>query len=186
MTTLPIDQILAGRKLPQTSIPLCLRLDVMSEIEELERQINALRSGVEDDDPRLVGTETDAAALADRIRELEEVARQYTIDLRIQALEKKEWAAKVAQFTEEDDEGNAKLDMGAVVEHVLTLPGVIISPEMSGSQRDQMIAGLSDGQWETVLKKVFDLNRRTVSVGKSLTASLVTRPKNSTPAPGEK
>lgn len=177
---LSIDEILNGRKRAQTSLPICLRLDVMSEIEELERRIQASK-GTAVDDLRMAGGDADTVVLADRITELEEIARQYTIDLRIQALDKKEWAEKVAQFTTDDGDGGGTLDTGALTEHVLSLPGVIISPEMNADQRDRLIAGLSDGQWETVLKAVWDLNRRTVSVGKSLTASLVTRPPNSKP-----
>lgn len=180
--TLTIDQMLSGRKRPQASIPICLRLDVMSEIEELERAITTAQ-GTVGDDLRMVSPEGDIAELADQIRALEHEAEQYTIDLRVQALDRKEWAAKVAEFTEDDGEGNTKIDMGVVVEHVLAMPGVIISPEMSAGQLENLITGLSDGQWETVIKKVFELNRRTVSVGKSLTASLATRPKKETPGP---
>lgn len=184
LPTLSIDEILNGRKRPQKSIPICMRLDIMAEIEELERAIQAAQ-GTAVDDLRMSGSDEDAVTLADKITELEAIGRQYTIDLRIQALDKKEWAEKVALYTTEDDNGDDKLDMGALTEHVLALPGTIVSPEMTADQRSRFIAGLSDGQWETVMKGNFELNRRTVSVGKSLTASLVTRPKNSKPGPDE-
>lgn len=183
---LTIDQILSGRKRPQKSIPICLRLDVMAEIEELERQITDRQRGVTDDDPRLAAGEIETAELADRIRSLEAEARQYTINLRVQAMERTDWAAAVAVRTETDDEGNKQLDMSGVVEDVLFAEDVVISPEMTTKQLRRLIAGLSDGQWERVMKDVFNLNRRTVDVGKSLTASLVTQPKNEKPAPDAK
>jgi hypothetical protein len=182
---LTIDEILNGRKRPQKSIPICLRLDVMAEIEELERRINTARGNAVDD-MRMVAGEDDTAAFADRIRELEAEARQYTIDLRVQAVDRTEWSAAVAVRTETDDNGDQKLDMAGVVEDVLFMPGTVVSPEMTKDQLRNLIAGLSDGQWERVMKDVFDLNRRTVDVGKSLTASLVTQPRNEKPAPDAK
>jgi hypothetical protein len=176
--------MLAARKRPQTSIPICLRLDIMAEIEELERKINSAQGNAVDD-MRMSGPGDDAAGYAERIRELEALGAQYTVDLRVEALDRKVWPAKVAQFTEDDGEGNSKLDLAALVVHVLSIPGVIVSPEMTAGQRDELIDGLTDGQWETVMKSVFDLNRRTVSVGKSLTASLVTRPKSEKRGPAE-
>ena len=180
MSNLTVAQMLGARKRPQTSIPICLRLDVMAEIEELERQIQA-GGGSSEDDVRIVAS-NDADA-ADRIEELESIAREYTIDLRIEALDRKVWAAKVAEFTEEDSDGDKVMDMQALIDHVLRMPGVVASPEMTAGELEDLISGLSDGQWERVMKSVFDLNRRTVTVGKSLTASLAMRPKKDKPAP---
>lgn len=179
---LSLDEILNGRKRPQKSIPICLRLDVVAEIEELERQIQSGKGNAADD-LRMVSGEAETAELADRIRELEAVAHQYSIDLRVQALDRTEWPEKVAVYTETDDTGEKKLNLPGLIEHVLSMPGVIVSPEMTTEQRTNLLSGLSDGQWEKVMNDVFQLNRRTVDVGKSLTASLVTRPKNEKPGP---
>jgi hypothetical protein len=182
---LSLDEILNGRKRAQKSIPICLRLDVMAEIEELERKITASKGNAVDD-LRMVDDTDDVPAMIDRIRELEDTARQYTVDLRIAAIDKKEWSAKVGEHTTTDDDGNSKLDIAGLIEHVLSLPGTIVSPEMTADQRTTLIAGLSDGQWEKVMNDVFNLNRRTVDVGKSLTASLATQPKNEKRVPGER
>lgn len=180
--TLSLDEILNGRKLPQKSIPICMRLDIMADIEELERAIQAAQGNAVDD-VRMTGTESDVESLTEKIRELEAIGRQYTVDLRIQALDRKEWAAQVAEASTEDDDGNSKLNLSDLTANVLALPGVILAPEMTADQRDRFLAGLSDGQWETVMQGTFNLNRRTVTVGKSLTASLATPSKNAKPGP---
>lgn len=178
---LSLDEILNGRKAAQGSVPICMRLDVMADIEELERQITRLSQ--DNDDPRMAaGNEESAAELADRIRELEAEAQRYTIDLRLQAIDRDEWHQKVDQFTERDDDaGTAKMDLAALVTDIF--PKSLVSPEMSPGQRDDFLAKLSEAQWESVMQKIFDLNRRTVTVGKSLTASFVTRPKNAKQGP---
>lgn len=179
---LSLDEILNGRKTAEKSIPIYMRLDVMADIEELERQITGLQGDT--DDGRLAGSGDDPADLADRIRELEAIGRQYTINLRVRALDKKLWKQKVDEFTEENEDGVAKLDLAALVTDIF--PDSLVSPEMGPSQRDSFLTGLSDGQWESVMQGVFDVNRRTVTVGKSLTASFVTRPKNKGRGPDAK
>lgn len=173
---LSLDEILNGRKLAEKSIPICMRLDVMADIEELERQITQLQD--DDDDVRMAAANgASAAELADAIRELEAIGRQYTIDLRLKALERSEWKQKCDQFTEEDpDSGTQKLDLAALVLDIFAES--LVSPAMGATQRDDFLKGLSDGQWEQVMQGVFDLNRRTVTVGKSLTASFAIQPKN--------
>lgn len=178
---LSLDEILNGRKAAQGSVPICMRLDVMADIEELERRILQLKQDT--DDPRMAaGNEESAVELADQIRALEDEAQRYTIDLRLQAIDRDEWHEKVDQFTVRDVEaGTAQLDLAALVTDIF--PKSLISPEMSPGQRDDFLAKLSEAQWESVMQKVFDLNRRTVTVGKSLTASFVTRPKSAKPEP---
>lgn len=182
---LSLDEILNGRKRAQKSIPICLRLDVMAEIEELERSIQASQGNAVDD-LRMVDDTGDVPATVDRIRELEAIAHQYTIDLRVEALERQQWSDEVGKYTETQDNGDTKLNIAGLVEHVLTLPGVVTAPAMSTDQIRGLIAGLSDGQWERVMNDVFNLNRRTVDVGKSLTASLAMQPKNEKPGPAAK
>lgn len=175
--TLTLDEILNGRKRAQKSIPICMRLDVMAEIEELERQITAAQGTVLDDaDQRLAADGADIPGMVEKIRELEAIGRQYTIDVRIQALDKKRWNDKVAEHTIEDDEGNKKLDISALTFDIFA--DILVSPAMDTDQQNTFLTGLSDGQWEVVMNSVFELNRRVVSVGKSLTASLATQKKS--------
>lgn len=179
---LSLDEILNGRKAAQKSVAVCLRLDVMADIEELERRIAQLK-GADDGDARLAAAnDDDAADLADQIRVLEATALQYTVDLRLQAVDKAVWKQKVDEHTERDDDtGEAKLDLAGLVEDLF--PDSLVSPEMGADQRRSFLAGLSEGQWETVMQGIWDLNRRTVTVGKSLTASFATRPKSAKPGP---
>ena len=61
------------------------------------------------------GNEESAVELADQIRALEDEAQRYTIDLRLQAIDRDEWHQKVDQFTERDTEaGTAQLDLAAL------------------------------------------------------------------------
>lgn len=182
--TLSLDEILNGRKAAQKSVPICMRLDVLADIEEREREIKRLKSDNDDGDVRMVSSnETTAADLADQIRELEAEAQRYTIDLRLTAVDRKHWNAKVDEHTERNDDGESKLDLSGLAEDLF--PDSLVSPAMGAEQRTRFLAGLSEGQWESVLQAIWDLNRRTVTVGKSLTASFATRPKNEKRGPAE-
>jgi hypothetical protein len=176
---LSVDEILSARKLATKSIPVCMRGDVLAEIQELEREINQLRS--DDDDPRMVDSnQSSAATLADKIRELEAEAERYTINLRLQALERKEWNKQVDLHTDENlATGERKLDLAAMCVDIF--PDSLISPEMTTRQQDNFLTGLTEGQWEEVMQGLWDLNRDRISVGKSVTASLAMQPKSGKP-----
>lgn len=177
---LSLDEILNGRKPASKSVPICMRLDVMADIEELEREITRL--GQDNDDPRLAGAnELSAAELADKIRELEAEAQKYTINLRLQAIDRLVWNQKVDEHTEELESGEKKLDLSALVVDIF--PDSLVSPEMSIKQTNDFLTKLSEGQWEQVMQATWDLNRRVTTVGKSLTASFATRPKNAKQEP---
>jgi hypothetical protein len=179
-TPLGIDEMLAARKMPQRSIPVCMRADVLADIEELERQINSLRS--DNDDPRLAaGNTASADELAHEIRDLEAEAAKYTVALRLQAVEREEWNRFVDTHTSENDDGTRKLDLSALTVDIF--PKMLVSPLMDADQQARFLRGLTEGQWEEVMQLVFELNRNKITVGKSLTASLAMQPKNAKPGP---
>lgn len=178
---LSVSQILAARKLATKSLPVCMRGDVLADIQELERQINQLRS--DDDDPRMVGANTATAGeLAEQIRDLEEEAERYTINLRLQAVERGDWNRQVDLHTDEDpDSGERKLDLAALCVDIF--PDTIIAPEMTAGEQTAFLTGLTEGQWEEIMQAIWDLNRKKITVGKSVTASLAMQPKNAKPGP---
>ncbi len=178
-----LDAIIDGAKTAQESVPLCLRADVLSEIGELERKIQTITA--DDDDPRMAGANDESAAeLAARIRALEKVAEDNTINLRLQAVDKKLWKAKVDEHTEEiEDTGERKLDLNALVTDLLDNHETIVSPSFTPARLTKLLNALSDAQWETILQAVWRLNRTTTTVGKSVTASLVFLKRSEKPTP---
>lgn len=182
--TLSIDQILSAARRPQESIPICMRADVLSEIGELERRIRVLTA--DDDDLRMISQHEDNAAdLADKIRELEAEADRYTINLRLQAVDRRRWNVAVDNHkTEDEDSGEEKLDLNALVEELFVES--LVSPEMTPAKQEQFLAALTEGQWEKVVQTVWVLNRTVTTVGKSVTASQVFIRQSAKPERGER
>jgi hypothetical protein len=177
---LTLDEILNGRKLAQQTVPICLRADVLGEIQELEQKLNTMAS--DESDPRMVSAEAgDPVQMAQRIRELEAEAAQYTVPLRLQALPRKAWNALVDLVKDVDEEtGKSDLNVGKLAEtafagfdHDGQRHSVLVSPEMDEAQKARFLAGLSEAQWEQIVKATWDLNRTVTTVGKSVTASRV-------------
>lgn len=169
-----LDSILNGAKTAQDSIPICMRADVLAEIAELEREIHRLRANTDSDDPRMVDAgETTQAELAERIRDLEEIAHKGTINLRLQAVDRRRWESCVDNHKTFDEETQTeKTDLNAIVDELL--PESIVSPvHLKGARYEKFLANLSEAQWEKVMQTIWDLNRTVTTVGKSVTASQV-------------
>lgn len=178
---LSIDQILDEAALPQQSVPICMRADLLSQIQERERKILQLKS--DDDDLRMVEqSEFTAAELADEIRALEAEAARYTVNLRLQAVDRYKWNKQTdAAKTEDEDSGTEKLDLNALVEAVFD--DSLVSPAMSKTQQEKFLAKITEGQWESIIQAVWDLNRTVTTVGKSVTASLALMKRGEKPGP---
>lgn len=177
-----MDDFLKARQLPQGSVSLCMRPDVLAEIAELERQIETLQNSDDADDPRMAVRTTETAAdLADRIRALEAEAAEYTMDLRITGVSRLRWNKAKDAATSKDDEGTEKLDLNGLMEGLFAES--LVSPEMTEGQRTDFLNGLTEGQWEKVIQTMWDLNRGGASVPKSMRASLALRTKSGKPEP---
>jgi len=168
---LSLDEILNGRTRAQQSVPICLKADVLAEIQELEHKLRNLTT--DEDDDRMVPTAgADPEDLARRIRELEAEAEKYTINIRLQAVERSSWNAAVDRNRKEDlDKGTEDLDLNGLAEDMF--PQMLVSPEMNSDQRSRFLSGLSEAQWEQIIRAIWDLNRSVTTVGKSVTASQV-------------
>jgi hypothetical protein len=177
-----MDDFLKARQLPQGSVSLCMRPDVLAEIAELERQIETLQNSDDADDPRMAVRTTETAAdLADRIRALEAEAAEYNMDLRLTGVSRLRWNKAKDAATSKDDEGTEKLDLNGLMEGLFAES--LVSPEMTEGQRTDFLNGLTEGQWEKVIQTMWDLNRGGASVPKSMRASLALRTKSGKPEP---
>ena len=161
---LTLDQMIRNAARAKELVPVCFRLDVLADIRRLELELNKV-TDADETDTRLGGsTSRTAVEIAEEIRALEQVAEDNTIQLELQAVDSTRWAENITAHT--DDEGRTQL--GDALKALL--PESITDPEMSSVQIQNMLAVLSDGQWDTISKAMLFLNRQTASVPKSLTA----------------
>lgn len=171
-----LDTALASAKRPERTVALCLRGDLVAEVEELERQLHAVR---QEEQTSLAGNPK-ARELAERIEALRGEMKDSTATLRLRGLSNPEWVALIREHEprdgNKDDEAigyNAEAFFPALVKSCLV--GV------SDEQFDRLYALISAGQFDELLNAAMDVSRRKVSVPKSFAASAVLQQTSETP-----
>lgn len=155
-----IKAMLSDAKLPERTVPICLRGDLVAQLEELERQL-------EDANRRPSNNSLEGNGvgdLVDRIEALQDEMRASTVTFRLRALPKPKWRALVAKYPpRQDSDGNpnlADLQVGANLEELLdaTIRACLVEPEIDdeawelmagedGRLTDKQLGALSDAAW---------------------------------------
>jgi hypothetical protein len=178
-------------------VPICLRGDLVAEVEDFERQLAVVVAGP--DDGRMVGTKLSEKRLAEAITALEEQMRESTVVFRLRALTPARWAALTAEHPpRKGEDGNVddrdyigvnkdtffpELVRQSVVAPVLDdadwaiLFGEVEPGPADGEDTDSGAGGhgLTDGQFDALCGAAWALNKRTVDVPFSLAASRILR-----------
>lgn len=102
--------MLGEARLPERTVPICLRGDLVAEHEELERQFEEANRRAADS---LAGN--GAGELADRIEALQEEMRAATVTFRLRALPKPAWRALLAAHPPRQDDDGKPLQEDAVI-----------------------------------------------------------------------
>lgn len=174
-----IKAMLTDAKLPERTVPICLRGDLVAEHEQLERRLeDANRRAVDS----LAGN--GAGELIDQLEALQGEMRDSTVIFRLRALPKSKWRALVAQHPpRQDDDGKPipeDVANGANLETLLDaiVRACLVEPEIDddtwalmagddGRLTDRQLGSLADAAWA--------VNRGDVSVPFSLAVSQARR-----------
>jgi hypothetical protein len=168
-----LDSALANAKLPERTVPLCLRGDLQAEYEDLERQLALEQAKPEHDslagNPRAVEIEEQLEALREQMQEA-------TVTLRVRALSNRAWYALAEQHPPR--EGN-DIDALYGCNFETLAPELVrrcLVPKLDNDQWELLYAVLSNGQFETLFVAAHGATRGRVNVPKSLSVSAA-RPK---------
>lgn len=167
-----IDDLLAAARLPETTVPLCLRGDLVAEVEELERQLVT-----EEAKPKVsIASGGSARALAERIAQLQGEMEAYTRPFRLRAMARHDWTRFLMEHPPRS--GN-DLDARVGYNQETFLPALIrrclVDPALSDDQWAKLDAVLTDAQFDMLSSAAWGINRRDVSVPFSPTASRILR-----------
>lgn len=191
-----ISEILAGAKLPEDTVDLCLRADLVAEHERLDAELEAR---LERPNQKL-GGDPRRAELAAQIVALEEQMRESTITVRLRAMPKRRWRALVMAHPPRLNEDGARIpvDFRGVNSDTFYDPLIrasVTEPELTDDQWTHLLghtaaeaealeaAGKGDEVQDGVLTSrqhdglfaaAWDLNRDEVTVPKSSAASRLT------------
>ena len=188
-----IKEMLKAAKLPESTVPICLRGDLQAQFEQAERDLaEAQRRPVDS----LAGTGT--RAIAERIEALREQMQEHTVDFRLRALHRHAWKAlrdkhpprrkDDGSLDERDAFVGANLD--TLFEELIRVS--LVEPELddddwrtllgdSDEERRRCEAEglpveegtLTDRQWNQLADAAWTLNRGEVSVPFSRAASKI-------------
>ncbi|MCX5066901.1 hypothetical protein OOJ91_13700 [Micromonospora lupini] len=171
--------LLAGARLPEATVPVCLRGDLTAEFEDLERQLDQAQrettASLED--------VTAAAGIAERMEQVRQDMLQHTYQFRLRAMPRPAWRAFIAQHPpRKDDESGAivEQDRGVGVNTETFFDELVrrsvVDPELTEDEWKLLLdQALTDRQFDTLANAAWGLNRRDIDVPFSLAASRMTR-----------
>lgn len=168
--------MLAEAKLPERTVAICLRGDLIAEHERAERELEQAKK-----------TQTDSLAgsgvgrIVERIEALEAEMRERTYDFRLRALPRHEFRALMAAHPpRRDEDGLNKEDAPLGVNRETFFPAMIraavVDPELDEAEwTDLLDARLTDYQFQDLAWTAWALNAGEVDVPFSLAASRAKR-----------
>lgn len=161
-----IDAILAGARLPEDVEPVCLRGDLLADINSAERRLAELG----DSDRHA----TARRALAEAIEALREQMSAATVEVRMRALPRPRWLELVEGHPPRDGEdGDKILGFNPVSLPAALVRASIVSPELTDDQWVKFEGALTDNQWVALSNMAWRLNRKDVTVPFSFAASQI-------------
>jgi hypothetical protein len=174
--TADFDALLDGAKLPEKTVPVCLRGDLAAEFEELDRQLTeAQRKQSDSLDGSGVG------ALLDRMEALQAEMREHTYLFRLRAMPKPKFRALIAAHPPRRGDDGELVDgdrlMGVDTETFwdALIRACLIDPVLDDEKWRRTEAALTDKQYEQLSDAAWGLNRGEVDIPFSLAASRINR-----------
>lgn len=177
--------MLGTAKLPERTVPICLRGDLVAEFEDLERELE----DAEKDRGNSFDAGAASAELADRMEALREEMKEQTYTFRVRALSRRAYRALVAEHpprkaaaadgTEKVDEADG-FGFNADTFFEALLRVALVDPELSSKEFDGLLDRLTDRQFDELAGSAWLLNRTEVDIPFSQAASKLTR--NTSPA----
>lgn len=149
--TMDVRALLQQQQRPRMVVPICLRGDLTSEIYRLDAQLVEIGKG-QPNDMRLTGN-AEAKKIAEQIKKLEVEAKANSIDVTLQAMDRKTWADLVAKHPPKDK----GLDFADTIYND-AVPACIVEPEMDAETRDKFLDALTQGQWDELAGAAHALN----------------------------
>jgi hypothetical protein len=164
------EDILAGARLPETSVSLCLRGDLDAEWRELERKLQSASR-----ESASLGRRSEASILAERVKALEAEMAASQVTFTMRADSAKRWSDFVATQPKRQKGETDEAWSGRWFDWMCQLISrACVEPAMTAEQVAQLCDVLSAAQWDDLGNGAWNLNARTTPVPFSLAASALT------------
>jgi hypothetical protein len=164
-----IEEILAGAKLPERTVPLCMRGDLQAEFEDLERKLAAAEAA---DDGTLAGNPL-AREIAEQIEALRAQMSEHERTFRFRAKSAREYSDLIALHPPTDEQRQQGQDTNWDSFPAALIAACAVDPTMTVEQAEKLCGAISYAQWDALFSAAYALNRRAVDVPFSVTASAI-------------
>lgn len=173
-----IKSLIRGAKLPERTVPICLRADLVAEIEAAERDLTEAQRAPRDS----LAAGSRVRELAERIEALRERMQEHTISFRLRALPRPRWRELIAEHPPrkgEDgsvDERDKYIGVDTSTFYEAMIRACVVEPELDDDDwRILLEDSLTDRQFDELATAAWALNRHEVDIPFSLAASRVIR-----------
>lgn len=150
------DDVVSGSSLPETSVVLCLDGTLQRRLEELAEQlVEAQRFDERHNEPDR------APAVRDQIEQLQARARDAEVEFVLRALPRKRWSDLLAEHPATKEQKEQRLDHNPETFWPPVMAESIVTPQGATAEKvaDWAANQLTDGQWQTLVQAVWQLNR---------------------------
>jgi hypothetical protein len=171
-----VKSLLGKARLPERTVELCLRGDLVARVEDLERQLRDLPES--DTDLRLAGN-SERRQLAEQITAVQEQMRDATAVFRLRALTRRAWDALVRAHPvrKGDDGGVHPEDKGYAYNTESFFDALIracvVDPVLDDGEWETLLDHITPAQFATLNTAAVGLNLRGVDVPFSHAASQI-------------
>lgn len=176
-----IEEIIAEVTPVERIVPICLRGDLVAEMELLERQLAQARAN----DAKVNDVPT-AYPIAEEIERVQGLIEAATRIFRFRSIGGEAWEELAGQHPPSDAQRAEGFDYDLATFHPAAIAASCVDPEMDASQAVRLHKVIGSGQWIQLWNACHQANVGTDRLGKSVSASVTlqrSQPSSPTAAP---
>ena len=165
--------LLAGAKLPERSVDVCLRADLFAEAEGIHRELQQAESE-RDAATASLASGSESRVKAEQLQAVRDEMLDHTLTLRFRALPRKGKRNLALRYPpREDNLGDLAEGVNVEAMTEALIPLCLVDPVFDAEDWEAFEASTSDGQWLPIAAAVWAINNQDVEVPFSRTASRI-------------
>jgi hypothetical protein len=167
-----IKAALAAAKLPECSVPLCLRGDLVAEFEALERKLQGLEQPA--GGASLAGV-PQRRELAEQLEALRQEMTDASVEFRLRALPRRRWSELMLKHPPLDgNDGDRAMGINEQSFFEAMVGECLVDPQLTADELSHLLDEvLTSAQYDQISMAAWRLNRRDVDVPFSRAASRI-------------
>lgn len=172
-----IKEQLQAAKRPEHVVTVCLRGDLVAQIEDLDNQLHRTREEEQAASApgKRMGGKSQSLQIAEQIEKLRTEMAESEVSFRLRALSKDRWRELKHEHEAGEDATGVNQRLGVDIDTLTPalLPMVTVDPEMDADDWRQLEQVVSGGDWQRLGVAAVMLHEMGVDIPKSALASLV-------------